>query len=553
MPETDSNRPAKLAGRLPAFWFSLLLAAGITAGRVLGCSSRLTLSIFSILFLLYLLTSPFSSKDRFQFRTVILCFLLASGGMAAISLRDRLVRSTQEILPPFGSSVALAGRVISPSWTSRDFDFGESQHFEIEISALKLPELDTWRKADFRACVTLPAGDSAGLSGFERIALAGRIEPVSGRSNPGGFDWREYQAARGVAAEVEVESREDIFTLAAPSGWDYLTSPSLLAGRIRAAVVSLHGRLYPSGEIRGVADALLAGDRNRLSAGIRKTFTASGTVHVLVVSGLHTSVVALVLFYGFSLLFGRGLPTSLITIAGLALFSLTSGGRPSVVRASLMCTLALLALPLHRVRVLFNSISSAFALSLLVRPDWLFDIGFQLSFAAVAGIGLLTPLLESRFRSRSWWQGTVRRWLVRLALASTAAQLAITPLVATYFHRVTPVSILANLAVIPLAMASVVAGLTADVLALVWLPAAEAAAALNSGLIELMLLAARFFSGFGWSAIEIPAPGAAGVVFSWLVVYLAAAWWAGRKSGGYLALTCLLWLNFQLWGGVLAG
>jgi len=551
--EPDSSRSAFAAGRLPAFWFSLLVAAGIAFGRYSGLSAEISLTLFFLLLLFCLLAVlPFLKKLP-AIRTILLCLALTAGGTALFSLHRRLAIGPLDNPPPYGVRAGLAGRVVCPTWTSRSFEFGENINFEMAVTALKRPGEDAWRKTDFRVRVTMPVEGGPDVRGFEPVTLTARIEPVSGYANPGGFDWREYQSARGIIAEAEVEKGEDVFLLAQPSRLDYLKSPTLLAGRIRAGVVALHGRLYPDAEVRGVADALLAGDRNRIAAGISEAFTISGTVHVLVVSGLHVGVIALVIFFVLSLFFGRSYLTALATVAGLILFALAAGGRPSVVRAALMGVLAVMALPFQRTRVLFNSISSAFALSLLVQPDWLFDIGFQLSFAAVAGIGVLAPLAEQRIAGAKWWQGTVRRWLVRLVLASVSAQLAITPLVACYFQRVTPVSFPANLVVVPAAMASVTAGFAADVLASVWLPAGKAAALVSSVLIQAMLEAARFFAGFDWSSVEIPSPAVADIFFFWIAVYLAAAWWAGRTAGGYFALACLLWLNVHIWSGAIAG
>ncbi|MBN2289826.1 MAG: ComEC/Rec2 family competence protein, partial [Candidatus Glassbacteria bacterium] len=313
------------------------------------------------------------------------------------------------------------------------------------------------------------------------------------------------------------------------------------------AAFERHGRLYKDNRVRAVASALLLGAREQLPPLVRRDFTDSGTMHVLVVSGLHVGFVAGALYLALSLVLGRGWACSSAVSLAVLFFALVCGARPSVLRASLMCAFVLMALPLQRRKFLLNILAAAFALILLARPGWIADVGFQLSFAAVAGIGLLVPRLEKVFQGLTWWGLRPARRLVQLALASLAAQAAVTPLLAYYFLRVSPAALVANLLIVPLAGCAVVTGLVADLLAFIWLPVARAAALFFDISVKLLLWLARWFAGLPGACLEVNPPALHDIFLWWLFVFFAAAALTAKKHRFRLAVVCLIWLNLHLW------
>ena len=140
---------------------------------------------------------------------------------------------------------------------------------------------------------------------------------------------------------------------------------------------------------------MLLGLRNELSPDILDAFRNSGSIHILAVSGLHVGLIATVCFFGFSLLRLPRKATDLLTIAAVVLYACLVGFRPSVFRASLMAVIFLISRIIERDRDLFNLLAFAALVLLLINPAQLWDIGFQLSFAAVASIVYLMPKWES--------------------------------------------------------------------------------------------------------------------------------------------------------------
>ena len=222
-------------------------------------------------------------------------------------------------------------------------------------------------------------------------------------------------------------------------------------------------------EVAGVVLALMLGVRNNLQ-GISKVYKKVGVMHVLAVSGLHIGLLYGLLLLLFALLSGLcggwlGRPQHHRWVALLLLWAYAAliGFPPSVVRAVGMLSLIILAQTLLRPYDTMNGLCFLAFVSLLYNPYWLFDIGFQLSFVAVASILLFYPPIVKAYTPNHpylqyWWQGTA---------LSIAAQLGTSPLSIHYFHRFPSYFLLGNTIMLPLVSCLLVLAL--GLLACAWL------------------------------------------------------------------------------------
>lgn len=545
-PDEAVYKPSPGRNRLPALSLAALLALGIYSAHLSGYLWVVPSVLLAASVILYLfLRSPGLRAYLVQlsvFSLVVLC------GFFLFYLHKQERQHILSKQPSVERHVGLTGHLLGPPWKTRAYGLGDRLHFQFQVEAQREIGSSGWEQAGYRIIVTVPDSLGLRLSGNESLAFPAFLQQVSGYANPGGFDWREYLAANSIVAEAVIEAPGEIERVSSSrSLLSKLFDPSRLALDLRSRLYDFHEKLYPPGGVSEVASAMLIGARQQVPRILRDDFVSSGTIHVLVVSGLHVGFIATVVYLLFSLISGRGWTTSLLSVGAVFLFALTSGARPSVLRASIMCAFVLMALPLQRRRVVLNSLAAAFAILLLFRPDWLFDIGFQLSFAAVSGIGLLVPGLEERCHARTWWQNPVKRWFARLVLASIAAQLAITPLVAYYFFRITPIAFIANLFMVPLAGMAVVTGFIADLAGFVWLPLAKIAATPAALILKAMIYLARFFADFPAAYFDIASPRVMDIFFFWLVLYVGSLMLTSRRRAGRLVLVCLLWANFHLW------
>ncbi|MFH5806662.1 ComEC/Rec2 family competence protein [Alienimonas sp. DA493] len=290
--------------------------------------------------------------------------------------------------------------------------------------------------------VRLYAAGSLGEFGAgDRVRVLGWLGPVRGPSNPGEWDRRAALRRRGIRCEMSadagtVELLSQGWNLSAPLDW--------LRGRCARRIE----RLMPE-RAAAAAKALLLGDRTDLTREDRRQFMASGTMHLLAISGLHVGLLATFAAGLCRLMgFGAGTTAALCVVAVVA-FALLAEFRPPVLRAALFVLLAATAWATRRTLDLFNTLCAAAAVVLLVTPASLFEPGTQLSFVAVAGLEWGRRVFASRPR---WWPAGRLRWGERLwdgyrLTAGIAVWTA--PLVAANFGLVSFVGYALNVALLP--------------------------------------------------------------------------------------------------------
>ena len=307
------------------------------------------------------------------------------------------------------------------------------------------------------------------------------------------FDYREYLARQGIQALM---NRPAVTLLGEERGsW-----PLSLVYRLRSSLARSLGTSLPEPQA-SFAQALLLGMRGGLPAEVTQAFRDTGTSHILAISGLHVGVVlGLSLPLSIGLLGRRRNLYLLLPLGLLWLYALLSAFSPSVERAVIMASLYLLAVALGRQRSAFPALGFAAALMVAVEPSILYDISFQLSFTAVAGILLLWRPLQTilgaaleRVLTVGSWQETAGRWVVTGVAVSLAAVLATLPLLAFNFQYISFLSIPATLLVLPAlplvlvtSLATALAGLIAPALGqlvgwVAWLPLSY-----PLGLVELL-------------------------------------------------------------------
>ena len=282
--------------------------------------------------------------------------------------------------------------------------------------------------------------------------------------------------------------------------------------------------------------ALLIGYRSRLHNDIKDLGVATGTLHVFAVSGLHVGLVAglAIVVLG---LFGVSRIYWVIFLAPLLIaYTLLTGARPSAVRACIMTIVYFLGPAIRRQSDVASALATAAIVILAWDPEQLRDVGFIYSFVVVIGLVTLYPLFFSYFEGL--WKSSVtgphrssiesgmlsfRKYIIGLVAISCAAWLSSSPLTALFFGRITPVALVANIVVIPLAFLivlcgslSLVLGSCADVIAEIYNHAYVV-------VIKLFIAGIECVSRVPFGQIEYKNPPIGGVVFSYVLLSAAAA------------------------------
>ncbi len=271
----------------------------------------------------------------------------------------------------------------------------------------------------------------------ERLRLHGLLRPGH-PAKPGDsrFDERKWLWVHGASGVLTVSDPEGVIRLKQEPGLGIRYRRWV--GRLRRALAN-QSRALLAPEESGLLEALLLAEGRGIRPEVWESFRKTGTAHVLVVSGLHVGLIAMMGLTGLSLLGTPRTARHLLLGGGLVTYCLLTGLQPPIVRA----TLAGLLLCWASIRGLetepLNLLGAAASAILLVQPRALADVSFQLSFSAVAGLLLADRLLAPWRKIR----------LLHAFGISCGAWAATAPVAAVQFHSFTPVAPLVNLVVVP--------------------------------------------------------------------------------------------------------
>ncbi len=283
------------------------------------------------------------------------------------------------------------------------------------------------------------------------------LKPIRNFNNPGGFDYSRYMGLRKI--HCSGWARDDHLVCLPRTGVPEI--PVALVNRVhnyRNRFASFIRKTVKNQDAAAVLTALVTGDRTAINRELKTVFARSGAGHILAISGLHLSIVALVAFQGFIRLFSLW-PQLLIpghsrkiaavfTLVPLVFYALLSGFSSSTRRALMMIAIVMVSHVMEKEADTLNSLAAAFIVILLVEPGALFSVSFQLSFVAVLFIVGGLSLARDVGKGPST-QGSLLRKIGMFAMISACAILGTQPLVMHYFNQVSYAGILTNFVLIP--------------------------------------------------------------------------------------------------------
>jgi competence protein ComEC len=332
------------------------------------------------------------------------------------------------------------------------------------------------------------------------IALRGTISRPGNERNPGEFNQRKFYETKGIHRLMFVRNASDVRILRGEKGASVLSTVVLPVRRYALQCINELVGDQEGEFLKGV----MLGEKGGLARDIRNAFTSAGVAHILAVSGGNVAVVAtfcsiLLEMLRFPLrgrIIGAG--------AGVLFYMLLVGDQAPVMRATIMALVMLAGRLLQEKSNPFNSLGVAALVVMAGDGRQLFDIGFQLSFAAVLSIIALYPRINSILVSRCRTSPVARALLAPLQICavSLVATLGTLPLTAAYFGQVSLVGLLANVVVVPASGLALILGFIMIPLSLAGSFAGEAFGALNKLLLKLTLDVTMFSGTLPFAAFE---------------------------------------------------
>jgi competence protein ComEC len=551
----------QLSARQPLFWAALFFAVGIVVGNYAWRPPSWWV-VAGIVFIASAIC--IARKSALLPRVLGLAALIAVG---ALSIQLRRSDASNQSLWFGDGEVLVTAHVISEGDIQSEGD-SIRQRIDIETQTIASDSQTKGIAEGIRLTIYQndrgSSRDHMSLFSYgQRIRFRTTLVPPRNYRNPGAFDYAGYLRENGIVATASVKN----------ASVEIL--PGFFGSRIerwrarmhRSIIGKIHA-LWPK-QTAGLMDAIVLGEETFVERPTRVDFQRSGTYHVLVVSGMNVSILAMFALWSLRRLGLEQVAASVCAIALILAYAvLTKEGSP-VWRAALMFAAYLCARLLYRDRAMLNALGAAALILLIADPRVLFGASFQMTFlcvALVAGIGV--PVLERTIQPYSQGLRNLNALAYDRALPPTVAQfrldlrllldrlgmilpgrfprmaalaafrisfgfLALTTMsailqlglalpMAYYFHRATSVAMPANLFVIPFLQLLMPAAVFAICLSYVSLTVAKVPAVVAGFALQGIAGTVKWLGGMRLADIRVPTPGADVILFSGLTIFICA-------------------------------
>ena len=491
---------------------------------------QLFLWILAILWISYavlLSRSSFWSPLPISF----LAYLLLMGLGAFVSLQAS--QQTLQGEMPWGEGTGYLAEV-------QRYDLPKANSSENLLSVIGIKEEQSWRPQ--RALVLVYHQLNTPLVPGQVIWVPKNPESLAPPSFPNEFDYKGYLASKGIHFRQFLG--KNLLVLPVPQAYQL----KFTLEHLRHYFAQVIDRYVIRPESKQIALALLLGQKESLGKEVKQAYSATGTQHILAVSGLHVAIIYSILLLPLTYFKQEGHALRkiyLLLVMGLIwIYALMTGFSPSVVRAVVMFSLVTLGQMRKRKPSIWNILSFSALLLLVLDPGVRTDLGFQLSYLAVAGIVGLQPLILHLWSPPN----RVLDYFWQMAAVTLAAQLITSPLTIHYFHTFPSYFLLANLLIVPLSYLILCAGV--PFLLLAWVPfLGRVLGAIVDFLLFLqneVTYRIQDLPAALWQGIHL---SFAGMLAMWGLLWVWGNWELGNRKrlAGLGMGLCLLWAGANLW------
>ncbi len=475
---------------------------------------------------LYLLTRP--DRNVVIISAAFLAALLSCSAREALISRDNI---KYEVEKYDGKFVTLSGVLDSPPEINP-----ERNTAAVLVRAQQLMCGNDERKVSGLVKVSIRTElKPEELQPGQTVRVSGRLYRAKERRNPGEFDYRAYLERRGIYALISVNfARGEDFEVLGAGKPGFFSNAALLARRrlLETVEKTMPGRPVEAAVVQG----MILGETDNIPSAVSRNFRDSGIFHTLAVSGFNVGLVTAAVFFILRF-FGAGKRfAAKFGIAAVLFYCLVAGGTPSVVRAAIMSVVFLSATALEREADGLNTLGFSAIIVLLLDPLDLFNIGFQLSYAATFGIIYFTPKFQSALKF-------FPKWLSGALGVTLAAQIFVLPIMAYYFYSVSIISLACNLVTAPLVWAASVFGFF-QAAAGSFLPFAGKLLGYISGFaVTLLLPITAFCAGLPFAVLRVARPDIFTLFLCYAVLLLVPPLIKQAKTSPVPALSVLVTLN----------
>ena len=284
------------------------------------------------------------------------------------------------------------------------------------------------------------------------------FKEIDASKNPYYFDYRNYLKKQQIHHQLLISINE----------LKVLGSKTSIVGLADKLIKTINYKLKPysiAQDELAVINAFLLGYRQDISKDLMESYINAGAIHIMAISGMHFGILFMILSALFKPLerFKNGkLWKMILIILLLWMYGFIAGLSGSVVRAVLMFSIVSIALNINKTTSILQILITSLLILLLINPYYLFDVGFQLSYAAVFSIVIFQPIFQKYWNPKNWFL----KFYWDIFTVSLAAQIGVLPISLFYFHQFPGLFMVTNFVIIPFMGIILIGGLLVFILAL---------------------------------------------------------------------------------------
>jgi len=428
----------------------LPLIAGVIAGIEYSIPLPLMLGILLPLLLLTIVVClrrlPLNMLGYGGIRGILVYSLMFFGGWALTDASEDIRSDSHFSRVALAKEADLYVRIIEPPQP-------KERSLKMVVQVENVARNGEWVPTTGRMLLYFQKDSSVTMPRYgDYLYVHANIQEIEEPRNPAQFDYQRHLRNKHIHHQSFVKSGAWIY--AEVSGGNPLYH---FAFDLRDGLLASLEDVFDDPRDLAVASALMLGYKEKLDRDVLLSYSSSGAMHVLAVSGLHVGIIFLVLdlllrFMDYSR--RLRLLKAVCIISGLWIYAMLTGLSPSVERSALMFTFIVIGKLIGRSTSVYNTLSASAFLLILLNPYIITEVGFQLSYIAVLGIVFIQPRLYNVVYVKNKWLDKI--WAI--TCVSIAAQIATFPLGIYYFHQFPNYFLISNLFVIPMASVILYAG-----------------------------------------------------------------------------------------------
>jgi competence protein ComEC len=277
-----------------------------------------------------------------------------------------------------------------------------------------------------------------------RVLIKVPLQPITNSGNPGAFDYKRFCALQDIHHQVFL--RPGDFTILDGTKQHWFAK---MLFDIRGWVLSTLKKYICQENEVAVAEALLIGYRDDLDRELVQSYSNTGVVHIIAISGLHLGMIYGMLVFILKPLRRKkrgSIVQALVILFVLWMFTFLAGAVPSILRSAVMFSCIVLGEMFSKKTSIYNTLAVSAFILLMIDPFYLWDVGFQLSFAAVTSIVAFSKYVNNWF----YLENKLLRKIWELTAVTLSAQVLTLPVILYHFHQFPNLFLFTNLLIVPL-------------------------------------------------------------------------------------------------------